>query len=82
MTAGRRPAEAAGHLGHMDAMAQGSPLLLALGLVLVIEGLLPLVSPVGWRETMRRIAQLRDGQIRFVGLGAVVLGLLLVLIAG
>jgi uncharacterized protein YjeT (DUF2065 family) len=66
---------------HMDAMSQGSPLLLALGLVLIIEGLLPFVSPVGWRETMRRIAELRDGQIRFVGLGAVVLGLLLVLIA-
>ena len=65
----------------MDAMAQGSPLLLALGLVLVIEGLFPLISPVGWREAMRRIAELRDGQIRFVGLGAVGLGLLLVLIA-
>ena len=56
-------------------------MLLALGLVLIIEGLLPLVSPGGWRDAMRRISAFRDGQIRFVGLGAVVLGLLLVLVA-
>jgi len=65
----------------MDALADGSPLLLALGLVLIIEGLLPLVSPVCWREAMRRIAQFRDGQIRFVGLGSIAIGLALILIA-
>jgi hypothetical protein len=65
----------------MDAMAGGSPLLLAIGLVLIIEGLLPLLSPGVWRETMRRIAGFRDGQLRFVGLGSVVIGLMLVLIA-
>ena len=65
----------------MNAMAGGSPLLLAIGLVLIIEGLLPLLSPSGWRETMRRIAEFRDGQIRFVGLGSVAIGLMLVLIA-
>jgi len=56
--------------------------LLALGMVLIIEGLLPLISPAGWRETMRRIAEFRDGQIRFIGLGSILLGLLLVLAAG
>ena len=66
----------------MDALAGGSPLLLALGLVLIIEGLLPLVSPAGWRETMRRISELRDGQIRFIGLGSVVCGLVILLVAG
>ena len=65
----------------MNAMAGGSTLLLAIGLVLIIEGLLPLLSPSGWRETMRRIAEFRDGQIRFVGLGSVAIGLMLVLIA-
>jgi len=65
----------------MDTMAAGSPLMLALGLVLIIEGLLPLISPLSWREAMRRMADFRDGQIRFVGLGAVVAGLLLVMIA-
>ena len=47
--------------------ASASPVLLALGLVLVIEGLLPLLTPAGWREAVRKIADLRDGQIRFVG---------------
>jgi uncharacterized protein YjeT (DUF2065 family) len=65
-----------------DVMAGGSTLLLALGMVLIIEGLLPLISPSGWRETMRRIAEFRDGQIRFIGLGSILLGLLLVLAAG
>lgn len=52
-------------------------LLTALGLMLVVEGLLPLVSPASWRTTMLRITELRDGQIRFIGLGAVLIGVLL-----
>ncbi|RPH46152.1 MAG: DUF2065 domain-containing protein [Burkholderiales bacterium] len=52
-------------------------LLAALGLMLIVEGLMPMVSPPGWREAMRRIASLRDGQIRFMGLAAVLLGVLL-----
>ena len=48
------------------------------GMVLLFEGLLPFAAPSVWRETMQRIAQLRDGQIRFLGLGGVVLGGLLV----
>lgn len=53
-------------------------LLGAIGLVLVIEGLMPLLSPVGWRETMRRIGMLRDGQIRFIGLASILAGAALV----
>jgi uncharacterized protein YjeT (DUF2065 family) len=53
---------------------------LALGLVLVIEGLLPFAAPRAWRETMQRVAQLRDGQIRFIGLGALAVGVLLILL--
>ena len=49
----------------------------ALALVLVIEGLLPLISPRGWRSTFERILALRDGQLRFFGLCSVALGLLL-----
>ncbi|HVL58999.1 MAG TPA: DUF2065 domain-containing protein [Burkholderiaceae bacterium] len=59
-----------------------SNLIIALGLMLIIEGLMPLISPPQWRETMRRIAALRNGQIRFIGLTAVVIGLALVLVAG
>ena len=53
-------------------------LLAAFGFVLVIEGALPLVSPHAWRTAMQQIALLRDGQIRFVALAAVVTGSLLV----
>lgn len=51
---------------------------LAAGLVLLIEGLLPFAAPSRWRQTMLRIAGMSDGQIRFVGLGAILLGLLLI----
>jgi uncharacterized protein YjeT (DUF2065 family) len=49
-------------------------LLAALGFVLIIEGLMPMLSPGGWRDAMRRIGELRDGQIRFMGLLATLLG--------
>jgi uncharacterized protein YjeT (DUF2065 family) len=57
----------------------GSNLVAALGLMLIVEGLMPLVSPPAWRDAMRRIGALRDGQIRFVGLAATLAGLLLLL---
>lgn len=52
-------------------------LLLALGLMLVIEGVLPFIAPKVWRETFRRVTELADGQIRFVGLTSLVVGMLL-----
>lgn len=49
----------------------------ALALVLVFEGLFPLLSPIGWRQMFQRIMQMHDGQIRFFGLCSVLAGLLL-----
>ncbi|MFT3717409.1 DUF2065 domain-containing protein [Pseudorhodoferax sp.] len=49
----------------------------ALALVLVIEGLMPLLSPGGWRRMFAQILALTDGQIRFFGMCSVLLGLLL-----
>ncbi|HVO86925.1 MAG TPA: DUF2065 domain-containing protein [Casimicrobiaceae bacterium] len=46
----------------------------ALALVMIIEGLLPLLAPRVWRETFRRMLELTDGQLRFIGLAAIVLG--------
>jgi uncharacterized protein YjeT (DUF2065 family) len=57
-------------------------LLSALGMVLLIEGLMPLAFPAGWRAAMQRMASLQDGQLRFMGLVATVAGLLLLAIAG
>jgi len=54
-----------------------STLLLALALMLVIEGLLPFIAPRVWRETFRRAIELGDGQIRFIGLASMSLGLIL-----
>jgi uncharacterized protein YjeT (DUF2065 family) len=51
-------------------------LLAALALVLVVEGLLPLFAPRVWRESFRRLLDLSDGQLRFVGLVAIALGVL------
>jgi uncharacterized protein len=60
-------------------MAQS--LLMAFALMLVIEGVLPFVLPAVWRETLRRITQFSDGQIRFFGLTSMLAGLLLLLFA-
>jgi uncharacterized protein YjeT (DUF2065 family) len=51
-------------------------LLTALALVMVIEGLMPLVSPSRWREVFSRILAMSDGQIRFFGLLSIAAGLL------
>ncbi len=52
-------------------------LLGALALVLVFEGLLPFLSPVLWRQVFERATKLSDGQIRFLGLTSMLVGLLL-----
>ena len=55
----------------------GTTFLLALALMLILEGLLPFLAPNFWRDVFRRIIQMSDGQIRFVGLSSMIVGLLL-----
>ncbi len=55
-------------------------LLMALGLMLVLEGLLPFLAPKLWRETFLRITQFADGQLRFMGLTSMIGGLFLIII--
>jgi uncharacterized protein len=50
--------------------------LLGLAMMLVIEGLLPFVFPELWRETFRKLVTLGDGQLRFIGITAMLAGLL------
>ena len=57
----------------------GTTFLMALALMLILEGVLPFLAPNLWRDTFRRITQMSDGQIRFVGLSSVIVGLLLLL---
>lgn len=47
-----------------------------MALLLVMEGLLPLISPAGWRRLFEQILALSNGQIRFFGLCSIALGLL------
>jgi uncharacterized protein YjeT (DUF2065 family) len=58
----------------------GDVLLGALALMLVIEGLLPFLSPVTWRQVFERATRMSDGQIRFIGMVSLVAGLLLLAI--
>jgi uncharacterized protein len=53
--------------------------LMALALMLIFEGVLPFIAPTLWRDTFRKITQMSDGQIRFVGLSSMIVGLLILL---
>ena len=46
----------------------------ALALLLILEGLLPFCAPGLWRETFRKVTELSDGQLRFIGLISITLG--------
>ncbi len=52
-------------------------LLTAFALVLVLEGILPFLLPTVWREAFKRLTEMTDGQIRFIGLSSMLAGLLL-----
>ena len=55
-------------------------LLPACALVLVIEGVLPFLSPGAWRRLFEQATRLSDGQIRFLGLSSMLIGLVLLLL--
>jgi len=55
-------------------------LLVAFALMLVLEGLLPFVAPSVWRRLFLQIAQLAEGQIRFIGLTSILIGLILLIL--
>jgi uncharacterized protein YjeT (DUF2065 family) len=56
-------------------------LMTAVALMLVIEGLLPFLLPAIWRQAFRRLTEMSDGQIRFVGLSSMLAGLLLLFLS-
>lgn len=55
----------------------GQDLLLALALVLVLEGLLPALRPDAWRNAVEQLATLPDASIRRVGIVMLIAGGLL-----
>ncbi|MFW2403190.1 MAG: DUF2065 domain-containing protein [Gammaproteobacteria bacterium] len=56
-----------------------SDLFAAFALYLVLEGLLPFVSPDNWRKSLMMLSQFKDGQLRFFGFASIVSGLGLLL---
>lgn len=54
--------------------------LMAIALMLILEGVLPFLSPQTWREAFRKLIEINDNQIRFVGLTSMLVGLMLLLI--
>ena len=59
----------------------GATLAMAFGLMLIIEGIMPFVAPASWREMLRKVSALADGQIRFFGLSMMVAGLAVLALA-
>jgi uncharacterized protein YjeT (DUF2065 family) len=56
-------------------------LLIAFGLMLILEGVLPLIAPKAWRQTFQRMIELNDGQLRFVGIISMLIGMVIMLVA-
>ncbi|MFZ5484218.1 MAG: DUF2065 domain-containing protein [Pseudomonadota bacterium] len=61
-------------------MSLGDIFLPALALMLVLEGVLPFLAPTAWREAFVRMTEMKDGQIRFMGLVSMLAGLLLLML--
>ncbi len=49
----------------------------ALALVLVIEGILPFLSPKSWRDAMSQAAQLPDNVLRTMGFVSMLAGVII-----
>ncbi|MEW5973279.1 MAG: DUF2065 family protein [Pseudomonadota bacterium] len=49
----------------------------ALALMLVLEGLLPFISPRVYRQSVEQLAALPDRTLRLVAMGIIMLGLVL-----
>ncbi|HCS26326.1 MAG TPA: DUF2065 domain-containing protein [Spongiibacteraceae bacterium] len=52
-------------------------LLIAFSLVMIIEGIIPFISPVQWRTVVLTVARSSDKQIRIVGLVSMLAGVVL-----
>lgn len=53
----------------------------AVGVMLILEGILPFASPAKWREMFRRAIKLPDRQLQTLGLGSMIVGAILVMLA-
>jgi len=49
----------------------------AIALLMIFEGLMPMLSPARWKDAMRAALALDDRHVRAIGIGCTVLGLLM-----
>ncbi len=56
-------------------------LIRAIALVLVIEGMLPFLTPDGWRQAMLQAGRLPDKTLRAVGFASMLIGVLILYLA-
>jgi uncharacterized protein len=54
-----------------------SDLLAALGLLLVLEGIAPFLYPQGMKRAFARLLTLKDRELRFAGLGSMLVGVII-----
>lgn len=52
-------------------------ILIAIALLLILEGLIPFISPSAMRKYMQKVQQMNDQNLRFAGLTAMVTGVLM-----
>lgn len=55
-------------------------IVLAIGLVFIIEGFLPALFPNRWRDYLLKIADMPVGSIRFMGMMVLALGIIILLL--
>jgi uncharacterized protein YjeT (DUF2065 family) len=72
---GRRRRSSQAPLARDEGNAVSDSFWTALALVLVIEGFLPLAAPRFWRDSFAKLVTLTDGQLRFIGLASMLIGL-------
>jgi len=54
-----------------------SDLLAVLGLLLVLEGIAPFLHPQGVKRALARVLTLKDRELRFAGLGSMLVGIVI-----
>ena len=55
-------------------------LLTAFALYLILEGVIPFLSPQGWKQALEQMTKLDDRQMRMIGLASMLAGLVLLAI--
>jgi uncharacterized protein YjeT (DUF2065 family) len=58
-------------------MDLASSLLVAISLMLILEGIMPFLYPQRWRRLVAQLAQISDANMRWLGLFSMLLGLVI-----